>query len=263
LGLAGSRQNRLSGFVIRRRILRTCRCLKPQRRYQKKKNLLKLKMALVAFLLACAMSLPASASIQLYGTRTAFDAAVTNQTLHNFEAQNPYGPSSYQSYGNTLSLPGVQFTLGSYRLFVFGEDYYYTPGLTSSYLNHNSGGGGDIVATFTQPVYSIGMDLGQLTPGWGGPTGSITVNLSTGDSVTINDLVMASSGSGLTFVGLTSDVAIVSVTFNDQSDSLIIDNFAFSTDQIAAVPEPASLAIWGGLGLAGLVAARRRKKLAS
>jgi hypothetical protein len=29
------------------------------------------------------------------------------------------------------------------------------------------------------------------------------------------------------------------------------------------VPEPASLAIWGGLGVAGLIAARRRKKLAA
>lgn len=29
----------------------------------------------------------------------------------------------------------------------------------------------------------------------------------------------------------------------------------------SAVPEPASLAIWGGLGIAGLVAARRRKKV--
>lgn len=34
-------------------------------------------------------------------------------------------------------------------------------------------------------------------------------------------------------------------------------------ESTAAVPEPASLIIWGGLGIAGLVAARRRKKVAA
>jgi hypothetical protein len=36
----------------------------------------------------------------------------------------------------------------------------------------------------------------------------------------------------------------------------------FAIAESEAVPEPASLAIWGGIGLAGLVAARRRKKFA-
>jgi MYXO-CTERM domain-containing protein len=36
-----------------------------------------------------------------------------------------------------------------------------------------------------------------------------------------------------------------------------------SSSASATTPEPATLAIWGGLGLVGLVAARRRKKLAA
>jgi hypothetical protein len=35
------------------------------------------------------------------------------------------------------------------------------------------------------------------------------------------------------------------------------------TGVLAGVPEPASLAIWGGLGIAGLVGVRRRKQLAA
>jgi hypothetical protein len=47
----------------------------------------------------------------------------------------------------------------------------------------------------------------------------------------------------------------------NSSQGVYLDNLQYEVISAAPVPEPAFLAIWGGLGIAGLVAARRRKKV--
>ncbi len=76
-----------------------------------------------------------------------------------------------------------------------------------------------------------------------------------------------STGSG--FFGIVSDVAITSITFSHLLDSgeisegFAIDNVRTNAPVTADVPEPISLAVWGVLGGLGMVATRRRKKLAA
>jgi hypothetical protein len=186
---------------------------------------------------------------------------VGGQTLIDFEAQNPGGSGSVSLQGSNLTIGPVSFTQADSRLYVLGEGVYNTAGLSSSYLNHNGAGFQNVIINFDAGgTYSLGIDIGQLYPFFG-PVGSLTLNLSSGDVINLTGLQQLSSTSNtLQFVGFTSNVAINSISIDDVSASLVIDNFAYSYTANATVPEPLSLLVWAGLAsVAGLVRSRRRE----
>ncbi len=203
----------------------------------------------------------AGASIQTYATRGLFDAAVGGQTLIDFEAQGPTLSTGNIFAGANLTIGPVSFTQAQSRLFVFGEDYYATNGLTSSYLNHNNLGTENLIINFSgSGVHSLGMDIGQLYP-WAGPVGSLTLNLSTGEAITVTGLQQLSSQrTPLLFLGFTSTVAITSINISDPSKSTAIDNFAYSLEA-PVVPEPTTFIVWSLLGMVGTYKWRRKSNV--
>lgn len=62
---------------------------------------------------------------------------------------------------------------------------------------------------------------------------------------------LAAAGSGNTTLAF---------LWTSSANQMRLDSISVQQTGTAAVPEPASLAIWGGLGITGLIAARRRKK---
>lgn len=209
----------------------------------------------------------ADASIITYSTRSAFDSAVSGQTMIDFEAQNTGGGVDF--YGNSLTVGSVSFTHAGEALFVLGKDTYSTTGLSSSYLNNNGGGsqssrpgsqGGPLVVNFTGGgIYSLGMDVGQLFNNYSGTSDNMTILLSSGDQVNLTGLQAIGFTNGtMPFVGFTSSTAITSIAFDDPSFYTMIDNFAFSTQPLTAVPEPSSFVV--GIGLATFVLLLRRRK---
>lgn len=105
------------------------------------------------------------------------------------------------------------------------------------------------------------MDLGTLS-NWGGADnpGAISISLSNGDSIntTVASYLMFTS-TPLTFIGIQSDTPFSSVVFTDPSQSLMIDNFAFSSSPPSVVPEPSTLTLLG-IGAVGLVGYRWRRR---
>lgn len=102
--------------------------------------------------------------------------------------------------------------------------------------------------------YITGIDLVQISPDLSsdGFTSS-KVTFIAGDEITGDTVQISVGGFVFTSVGASSQVVI---TLNTE---LVEDPDPPSS----VTPEPASCILWGGLGLVGLVAARRRKKLAA
>ncbi len=220
------------------------------------------QLGLLAVVVLCFASPKVNASIETYASRALFDAAVGGQTLIDFEAQNPGGPFGLNDYGANLNIGPVSFTQADSRVWVFGENYYSTSGLSSSYLNHNDTGTQNLIINFGgSGIYSLGMDIGQLYP-WHGPVGSLTLNLSSGDVINVTGLQqLVHSSNSMQFVGFTSTVAITSININDPTKGTAIDNFAYSSDD-PVVPEPTMFMVWAGLACCCGLAAKLRRKAA-
>ncbi|SIO58621.1 PEP-CTERM protein-sorting domain-containing protein [Singulisphaera sp. GP187] len=220
-----------------------------------------LVVAVLGFMVGVAEQ--ARAGLVVYNNRADFDAAVSGQTMIDFETS--LGTDEFHYYGATTGsdFGGVTFTdpHGSGSLFLLKSSYYDTSG-TTQYLNLNDNGSTTVTATFTNPnTYAFGADLGSLF-NWGmtAQPGDIQVILSTGETIpTTIESDLAFSSKSLTFFGVVSDTAFSSVKFVDPSMGLMIDNFAF--ESIQPVPEPSTLVLVStalpmGLGFAWM---RRRK----
>lgn len=211
-----------------------------------------MKKLLTALIALCAFS--AHAGLVTYTTRAAYDAAVSTSTTVDFEAQGTNGSVAY--YGSSLTAGGVQFADNQSRLFVFSGGFYGDH-FSSHYLNNNSMGT-EITITFAAPVHAFAMDLGVIS-NWGGAAQLRDLINFGGNTVAFDFIGQQSSGAPLQFVGFSSDEAFSSITINDFTQGLAIDNFSYSTDAIGAVPEPASLALVGlALATVGFARARRR-----
>jgi hypothetical protein len=202
--------------------------------------------------LAAFVALGAQAGVVQYNTRAAYDAATgSSSTLIDFEAQ---ATSSATYYGSSLTVGDVTFTDNAARLFVLAASYYGTA-FTSHYLNNNSEGS-QITIQFATPVYSFALDLGTIY-NWSGGSLQETFNFA-GESITV-DLAgqLYNSGTSPLFIGFTSTEAFSSITINDPTSGLAIDNFSFTT-KAGELPEPASVALVG-LALLGCGVARKRR----
>jgi len=202
--------------------------------------------------LAALFALAAQADIVRYTDRAAYDAATGSNTLIDFEAQ---GNGSAAYYGSALTVGDVTFTENAARLFVLSAGFY-GDAFTSQYLNNNSGAS-QVGIQFTAPVYGFALDLAEIYS-WGNGSLQETFTFA-GESVTVDLAGFQTNNVPVGFVGFTSTTAFSSIAINDPSHALAIDNFAFTSNAVAAkLPEPASVALVG-LALLGCGVARKRR----
>ena len=211
----------------------------------------------VALLVFGVASQLAQATVTTYTSLSSFLSNTSGLTTLDFEAQNPNGPNSYTYIFSGTTIGSVTFSQPEGRMFDFGQNYYATYGLTSSYLNQNADAASGINVSFVSPVYAVGMDLG-IQNTWNGPGLGVTFSLSTGDVINTTAPLLYGTNTPMTFFGFTSDVAITSYNVNGPSQGVAFDNLMFTSSPVNGVPEPASLALLG-LGLAGLSLSRRKK----
>ena len=230
-------------------------------------------MSLVsAAAIAAVLAVPASATVTVYNSRSAFDA------LGPFTAVDwgVYGPA-----GTTISTPdfrtvgpitvGVASSQGALSRHDEGTDFSgdFSPG--DHLLTDASSESDSFIISFASPVRGFGtqVEADFITGPW---TGSI-------DLFDASDTLIASIITGGTkssaednsapFYGVVSSAADISFAFFtvDQTDpNLPAKSGAVAintTDVLGAVPESSSLSIAGAalLGLAGLLVLRRRAAL--
>lgn len=217
-------------------------------------------------LLCCAVGMlalvhDARAGLVLFASRAAFNAAYPVQSFEDFEeAQVPPGGSAAMTgplnaaTSNAIFLPG-QIVAGlsistntpfTDNLFVSSAGF---ANYTSKAISYNFPGTGSPELT---AALSGGSYFGCALDVTSNPAGqSVTVSFYSG-AVLLGSQVVVGTGAG-TFLGVTADEPITSVTLTAPTDYFGFDNIAF------AVPAPGA----AGLLLAAFcTAARRNRRMA-
>jgi PEP-CTERM motif len=204
----------------------------------------------------------ASATIVAYSTLAGFQAATTGNSTITFDGLS--GCCGDTSFGNSLTQGGVTFTQPDSRLFVIAPGGYGTSGLTSDYLNNNGGNfspSSIVGVSFASPVYGFAADIGSVY-NWGGTSDpTITFNFASGSGSFTLPNYLISSNNTLNFIGFTSSSPFTTITINDPTSGLAIDNFTSATGLQSAVPEPSTWAmLLLGFAGVGFMAYRRKSK---
>jgi hypothetical protein len=208
----------------------------------------------LAIAVAFACSLPAAHATTINFNGLA-GTAIAGESGHNYQYTYFYNP-------NVFTLSG--FTFGSqYTGYLIGTAYSGTS--TASY---NPVNGTDYFLAFNPTIRAANgstftvnsLDLGHWSSG---TTTSITLVGTRADNSTVTQVAtptMSNNASVNDFltVSLNNFTGLTSLSITN-SDYITLDNLVVNAAAAASnVPEPASLALLG-LGVAGLVAARRRK----
>jgi hypothetical protein len=205
--------------------------------------------ALLFGAVAIGASRGADASVTLYTSQSAFDAAAPSASAFGFDAGGAISVTA-----NPLVLNGLSFSdnvtaadiANSGTPLLFLIDATDTPTYGQDFLSYQNTQVGISAEIDSAGVTAIGFSYGSYLP-----TGDAVLTLSTGDSFTITPTSVAS------FIGFTSTARITSLTV-DYPDSYAFDLLGVSST--TPVPEPATwtmmLVGFGGLG--GALRARRR-----
>ena len=208
-----------------------------------------LGLAIATALLGATILTPANAA-NTYTDRTTFLAATSSTT--NIDFEGIAAPGWYVSYGGTASIGGVTFTDTNHGMYVVDPAYspaYYDWG-HGAVLDGDAGASDIITATLPSNVFAIGSDIHSFVK----YASDFTITLSNGDVFTTptNDYPTDA------FFGVTSDVAISSISFKAVTGYTQLDNFVYG--QTSTVPEPGTVALLIGMGLSGVRFTFRRRK---
>jgi hypothetical protein len=224
-------------------------------------------LASIAALSVSAASAATAATLTYYTNGTndlqdsAFSAATQGMQVVDDFSTNTFSSPLYRSIdaGGPLEGPGfVDLTQGRSRLAnVTGDDI---DGDRSA-VNVSSGDNAPTTIFFSGFHRAISFTLGSL-----GATSKedLTITLSNGASIDLSGDVATDPDNVIRFVGLTSDIAFNSITFEDTPngrgaqvnlDNLMVGELA----PLSVVPLPASLPLLlGALGIAGWMSRRKR-----
>jgi len=213
----------------------------------------RLAPAAVGILAFASVAGEASATVTEYTDQSAYNAAISNSTIFNFD--DVTGPGTVIPGGVTfgdLSLTGsdsnFSFVVGS------GAPLY---GGTAFFASLSSAPGVDAADVLCTSAGStaLGFLYGDFADGGGLP---FTITLSTGDSFQLSTPPIPGSDTG--FVGFVSNTPITSVTFSDDGqgfDLLQVDN---SPAGAVGAPEPGPFALLA-TGLLYLAVLPRRRRI--
>ena len=194
---------------------------------------------------------PASAALITYQDRSAFDAAIND------------APLSWQGFNWLDGRQSAPLGLGGGASVSTDSGTIWGSWLTIRTVSGRRsidwwpGFDGNISFSFANPINAFSIqvkDLGGLSPS------TLRVSIDGGDFF---DLITDHSGprGNLLFFGLFDDDAFFrSVTFaiTNPDEAVGLDNLRFGQVAVTALPEPASLALFG-FGLAGLIILFRRR----
>ncbi len=205
--------------------------------------------------LALAVGAPAQASITVYSSRAAFEAAVPGATVETFD--EVAAPTTIL---NGTSFNGVTYTSSTGNpLITSGFTPLSPPNTLGEDVNGYFAGSDTITFTFPNPVTAFGVSINTTDNG----TGVFTATDDLGN-------VVGSSFDpfpGLTtgeFIGYTSTLAFTTETIAAPGgSSFTLDDLSYFPPNVVPEPSTICLAGLGALCLAGYRIRRRRRMMSS
>jgi hypothetical protein len=201
----------------------------------------------------------ASARPNSDGQAALFDAAASligNVSVIDFEAA-PLGGFVNLALGSGVTLSSLTSTGSIVNTPQGSPDSLYGYNTTSGGDQFVSVFGGNLLFSFAPGINSFGAFISGLQ---GTAVGEQTITFFDGSSQVID---IPEISSGISFVGFT-DVGkdIASISINVSNDIVGVDDVRFGRASNDVVPEPATLFVWSGLGLAAAYSYYAKKKRA-